>query len=68
MLSALKWLLVVLVGVPILAVIAGQLGAFSGRAPNDLGVKDGKLKPPASTPNSVSSQAGDTAAHRSPDL
>lgn len=58
MLSALKWLLVVLVGVPILAVIAGQLGAFSGRAPDDLGVKDGKLKPPARTPNSVSSQAG----------
>lgn len=58
MLSVLKWLLVVLVGVPVLAVIAGQLGAFSGRVPGDLGVKDGKLKPPSRTPNSVTSQAG----------
>lgn len=58
MLSVLKWLLVVFIGVPVAAIIAGQLGAFSSRPPGDLGVKDGKLKPPSNTPNSVTSQAG----------
>ena len=38
-------------------VLAGQMGMLSGKAPNNLGVKDGRLKPPAKTPNSVSSQA-----------
>jgi uncharacterized protein (DUF1499 family) len=38
-------------------VAAGQAGALGGRRPTDLGVHDGRLKPPASTPNSVSSQA-----------
>jgi uncharacterized protein (DUF1499 family) len=38
-------------------VLAGQLGWLSGRMPEDLGVKDGRLKPPSVTPNSVSSQA-----------
>lgn len=37
--------------------LAGQLGMLKGTAPSDLGVKDGRLKPPAQTPNSVSSQA-----------
>jgi uncharacterized protein (DUF1499 family) len=36
---------------------AGQMGWFTGGAPDDLGVRDGRLKAPASTPNSVSSQA-----------
>ena len=36
---------------------ATRLGAFSGQAPADLGVHDGKLKAPSATPNSVSSQA-----------
>ncbi len=36
---------------------ATRLGAFTGKAPSDLGVRDGKLKAPATTPNSVSSQA-----------
>ena len=36
---------------------AGQLGWLSGREPADLGVRDGRLKPPSMTPNSVSSQA-----------
>lgn len=36
---------------------AGQMGMLSGKAPADLGVRDGRLKPPALTPNSVSSQA-----------
>lgn len=51
------WILGLLVGVPLLALIAGQLGAFSGSAPATLGWRDGRLKPPSSTPNSVSSQA-----------
>ncbi|RZS56654.1 DUF1499 domain-containing protein [Sphaerotilus mobilis] len=37
--------------------VAARLGAFSGRPPSDLGVRDGRLKPPSTTPNSVSSQA-----------
>lgn len=36
---------------------AGRLGLFSGTVPTDLGVRDGKLKAPSSTANSVSSQA-----------
>ena len=37
--------------------VAGQLGLLAGKAPQ-LGVRDGRLKPPSATPNSVSSQAG----------
>jgi len=56
-----KWLVIwfvvaILVGI-VLAVAAGQLGFLQGTAPTDLGVRDGKLKPPSSTENSVSSQA-----------
>jgi uncharacterized protein (DUF1499 family) len=43
---------------PLLVLAAGQFGWLMGRAPDDLGVRDGKLKPPSRTPNSVSSQAG----------
>lgn len=42
---------------PLLLVAAGQLGLFKGAMPSNLGVKDGRLKPPSRTPNSVSSQA-----------
>ncbi|RFO98851.1 DUF1499 domain-containing protein [Rhodoferax lacus] len=38
-------------------VLIGQLGFLHGQAPTDLGVRDGRLKPPSDTPNSVSSQA-----------
>jgi uncharacterized protein (DUF1499 family) len=41
-----------------LAVSVGQLGLFAGTAPTDLGVRDGRLKPPSLTENSVSSQSG----------
>jgi len=47
-------------GVALIAIallVAGQMGLLRGKAPNGLGVKDGRLKPPARTPNSVSSQA-----------
>ena len=56
----LKWLLIVLVVLAVLAVaamLAGQLGFLQGTAPGNLGVREGKLKPPSKTPNSVSSQA-----------
>jgi uncharacterized protein (DUF1499 family) len=41
-----------------LVLLAAQLGAFAGRPPTDLGVRDGRLKAPSPTANSVSSQAG----------
>ncbi len=53
----LKILLLLLVGLPVLALLAGQLGLLAGQAPKDLGLSLGKLKPPSSTRNSVSSQA-----------
>jgi len=55
------WLWRALLGLAALAgltVVAGQAGLLQGRAPADLGVRNGRLKPPSDTPNSVSSQAG----------
>lgn len=49
-------LLLLLGGIGLLA--AGRLGALQGSAPTDLGVKEGRLKQPSTTQNSVSSQAG----------
>jgi len=37
--------------------VAGRLGCLTGTPPADLGVRDGRLKPPSATRNSVSSQA-----------
>lgn len=37
--------------------VAGRLGCLAGTPPADLGVRDGRLKPPSATRNSVSSQA-----------
>lgn len=37
--------------------LAGQIGWLAGNAPSNLGVRDGRLKAPSRTPNSVSSQA-----------
>jgi uncharacterized protein (DUF1499 family) len=45
------------VALPLALFAAGQLGLLAGTPPTDLGVRDGRLKPPAATPNSVSSQA-----------
>jgi uncharacterized protein (DUF1499 family) len=53
----LKWILIVVLVLVAAALLAGRLGWLQGRAPGDLGVRDGRLKPPARTPNSVSSQA-----------
>ena len=53
----LKWVVIVLLVVAVGAIGAGQAGLFRGTAPNDLGVRDGRLKPPSKTDNSVTSQA-----------
>jgi uncharacterized protein (DUF1499 family) len=52
-----KWLLIVVALIVAAGILAGQLGLLKGKAPTDLGVHDGRLKPPSKTPNSVSSQA-----------
>ena len=49
-------LVAVLIGLAVLLFLAGRAGLLKGRAPQ-LGVRDGRLKPPARTPNSVTSQA-----------
>ncbi len=52
------WFILLLVFViAVFVLLAGQLGMLKGNAPLTLGVTDGRLKPPARTPNSVSSQA-----------
>jgi uncharacterized protein (DUF1499 family) len=43
--------------VALLVLVAGQIGLLRGKAPTDLGMKEGKLKRPSRTPNSVTSQA-----------
>lgn len=55
--TILKWLALTFLALTLLAVLAGQLGFLRGTAPADLGVRDGRLKPPSKTPNSVTSQA-----------
>lgn len=49
--------LTAVVALPLLVLGAGQAGWLAGEPPQDLGVRDGRLKPPSRTPNSVSSQA-----------
>ncbi len=52
-----KWFVIAVLVLVVAAVAAGQLGFLQGTAPADLGVRDGKLKPPSMTENSVTSQA-----------
>ncbi|MBK6594123.1 MAG: DUF1499 domain-containing protein [Burkholderiales bacterium] len=52
-----KWILITLVVLILMSAGVGQMGFLAGKDPTDLGVKNGRLKPPALTPNSVSSQA-----------
>jgi uncharacterized protein (DUF1499 family) len=52
-----KWFVIVVLLLVVAAVAAGQLGLFQGTPPTDLGVRDGRLKPPSITENSVTSQA-----------
>ena len=55
--KALKWTVLTILVLAALALVAGQAGWLQGHAPADLGVHDGRLKPPSATANSVSSQA-----------
>jgi len=43
--------------VPLLVFAAGQFGLLMGRSPAESGLREGKLRPPSRTQNSVSSQA-----------
>ena len=52
-----KSALYILAGILVLAVILVQVGVLRGSRPADIGVSNGRLKPPSPTPNSVSSQA-----------
>ena len=53
-----SWLLLGLLALVAAPFAAGRAGLLSGKEPADLGVKDGRLKRPSRTENSVSSQAG----------
>jgi uncharacterized protein (DUF1499 family) len=53
----LKWFVIAVVLLVVVAVAVGQLGFLQGTPPDDLGVREGKLKPPSMTENSVTSQA-----------
>lgn len=53
----LTWLLRVALALALGLLALGQLGGLAGQPPADLGVRQGRLKPPSVTPNSVSSQA-----------
>lgn len=52
-----SYVLLILLASVVAVLGAARFDAFSGQAPNNLGPRDGKLKPPSKTPNSVSSQA-----------
>ncbi|HWL74452.1 MAG TPA: DUF1499 domain-containing protein [Burkholderiaceae bacterium] len=53
-LAVLAFIFVIL---PLLVLAAGQFGLLKGRPPTEPGLREGKLKPPSRTQNSVSSQA-----------
>jgi uncharacterized protein (DUF1499 family) len=57
---------VALIAALMAVLLAGRFGAFSGTPPTDLGVREGKLKAPSLTDNSVSSQAALHAASAPP--
>ncbi|MBX3680993.1 MAG: DUF1499 domain-containing protein [Rhodocyclaceae bacterium] len=54
---AMKTALAIALAVLVLLFIGARFGLLGGTAPNDLGVRNGRLKPPSLTPNSVSSQS-----------
>ena len=55
--ATVTYTLIVILAAVVAVLIAARLGAFAGKAPTNLGLREGKLKPPSKTPNSVSSQA-----------
>lgn len=58
-----QWILIALAALVAVGLAAGQFGLLKGTPPIDLGVREGRLKAPSATPNSVSSQAALHAAH-----
>src|SRR5258706_9558708 len=66
-----KWFVIVVAVLVVVAIAAGQLGLLQGTPPPDLCARDGKLKPPSMTENSVTSQAPLPPPHpqrKNPDL
>ena len=62
----LRYAILLLLAVAIVALallVAGQMGFLRGKAPDDLGLKEGKLKRISKTENSASSQADLWADH-----
>ena len=59
----LKILVIVMMGLAVALLVAGRAGMLRGAVPTDLGLKNGRLKAPADSPNSVSSQAALHASH-----
>lgn len=57
MISVLKLALVGVIGLLVMLWVAGQLGLLRGQPAAALGLREGRLAPPSTTPNSVSSQA-----------
>lgn len=57
MLTFLKWIVYLVIGAALALLLAGQFGLLRGTPPDDMGVREGKLKRPSKTPNSVTSQA-----------
>jgi uncharacterized protein (DUF1499 family) len=55
--NTLRWILGGVALLVLLVWLAGRFGALRGHQPADIGVREGRLKPPSRTPNSVSSQA-----------
>jgi len=55
--TAWRWIVASLALLVVLVWLAGRFGALRGHPPPDLGVREGRLRPPSRTPNSVSSQA-----------
>ena len=58
-----KWLVIAALLVALAALLLGQLGLLQGHPPAKLGVDQGRLQPPSTTPNSVTSQATLYANH-----
>ncbi|MBI2277199.1 MAG: DUF1499 domain-containing protein [Dechloromonas sp.] len=52
-----KLIFYAVLGLVAIVLIGARVGFFAGQAPTDLGVSDGRLKAPANSRNSVSSQA-----------
>jgi uncharacterized protein (DUF1499 family) len=63
MLTLLKLLVLIIVGLAVALLVAGQAGLLRGTAPTDLGLRNGQLKAPNNSPNSVSSQASLHSSH-----